>query len=98
MHIKYLKYLYIIYNITIIILFTIIYYYLSDKHFELNSLLIENNEITIIDYINLSITIQSTIGLPAIRAKTFLARLIITIQQLLLIIMVYSVFINLYDW
>jgi hypothetical protein len=89
-----IKYIFLIYNIFIIILFTIIYYYLSDKHFRIEDGLVENNKITIIDCFNLSVTIQSTVGLPSIKAKTKLARIVITIQQLLLLIALYSVFIE----
>ena len=88
------KYIFIIYNIFIIILFTFIYYLLSDKHFHIENNLVENNKITIVDYFNLSITIQSTVGLPSIKAKTKLARTIVTIQQLLLLIALYTLFIE----
>jgi hypothetical protein len=88
------KYIFIIYNIFIIIFFTFIYYLLSDKHFHIENDLIENNKITIIDCFNLSVTIQSTVGLPSIKAKTKFARMIITIQQLLLLVALYTIFIE----
>ena len=91
-----IKYKFIIYNISIIIIFTIIYYYLGDEHFYIESELVKDNKITIIDCINLSVTIQSTVGLPAIKAKTRLSRLIVTIQQILLLLIIYTIFIQIY--
>lgn len=73
----------------VIIIFTCIYYFLSDEHFFIESHLLESKNIPFIDYLNLSITIQSTVGLPAIRARTNLARTVATIQQILLVFSIY---------
>ena len=89
-----IKLIFLIYNILIIIIFTCIYYYLSDKHFHIEYDLVEDNKISLIDCINLSVTIQSTVGLPSIKAKTKLCRFFVTLQQLLLIISIYTLFIE----
>ncbi len=89
-----IKIYFIIYNILIIMMFTCIYYYLSDEHFYIDNNLIEDNKISIVDCLNLSITIQSTVGLPSIKAKTKLCRLFVTIQQLLLIMSIYFLFVD----
>jgi len=81
-----------IYYFIIIILFTFIYYYLSDDHFYIDSQLIYSNKLDLIDYINFSVNIQSTVGLPSIRGKTQIARIIITIQQLLLVFSIFVVY------
>ena len=87
-----IKLIFIIYNITIIIIFSLIYYYLSEKHFHVDYDLVENKKISYIDCINLSITIQSTVGLPSIKAKTKLCMIFVTLQQFLLIVSLYTVF------
>jgi len=87
-----IKLIFIIYNITIIIIFSLIYYFLSEKHFHIEYDLVEDKKISYIDCINLSITIQSTVGLPSIKAKTKLCRFIVTLQQFLLIISFYIIF------
>ena len=86
------KVIFLIYNIIIIIVFTYIYYYLSADHFYIDYNLVEDDQISLIDCVNLSVTIQSTVGLPSIKAKTKLCRFIVTLQQALLVISLYAVF------
>jgi hypothetical protein len=88
------KYNFIIYNLIIIMIFTFIYYYLSEKHFYIDTKLVQDDKISLIDYLNLSITIQSTVGLPCIKPNTFLSRTFVTIQQLLLVISLYLLLID----
>ncbi len=90
------KITFLIYNIIIIIIFTCIYYYLSTDHFYIDYNLIENSEISLIDYINLSVTIQSTVGLPSIKAKTRICRFFVTLQQALLVFSIYGLFVNIF--
>lgn len=81
--------IFVIYNIIVIITFACIYYYLSEEHFYIEKNLVQNDKVSIFEYINLSITIQSTVGLPAIRAKTELSRIFVTVQQILMIFSIY---------
>jgi hypothetical protein len=86
------KSIFLIYNIIIIIVFTYIYYHLSEEHFYIDYNLEEENQKSLIDCVNLSVTIQSTVGLPSIKAKTKLCRFVVTLQQALLVISLYALF------
>ena len=70
----------ILYNLIIIILFFILYSSLSDQ-FVTN----ENKKVDTMDLLNLSITIQSTVGNTLIKPTTTTTKCAITIQQFLLI-------------
>ena len=87
---------FLIYNILVIMIFTCIYYNLSSDHFYIDYNLVENYQISLIDYLNLSVTIQSTVGLPSIKAKTKICRFFVTLQQVLLILSIYGLFIYLF--
>ena len=90
------KITFLIYNLTIIMIFTCIYYYLSEENFYIDYNLVENYQISLIDYLNLSVTIQSTVGLPSIKAKTKICRFFVTLQQLLLVFSIYGLFVNIF--
>ena len=77
-------------------IFTCIYYYLSEENFYIDYNLVENYQISLIDYLNLSVTIQSTVGLPSIKAKTKICRFFVTLQQLLLVFSIYGLFVNIF--
>lgn len=68
-----------LYNICIIVLFTIIYYMIGSKHFEN---LKGKNETTLLDCIFFATTIQSGVGLSDINTTTKLAKILAIIQQL----------------
>lgn len=70
----------IIYNLTLIIVFFIIYYIIKD-HF-LNS---EKKTPRIVDLFNLSITMQTSVGYSTFYPVTDLAKIVLIIQQLFLI-------------
>jgi hypothetical protein len=70
-----------IFNIITILIFSIIYSSLSQHNFEpLNP----KDELTYIDYLFYSVTIQSGIGLPDVTALSDLAKILAMIQQLIL--------------
>uniref|UniRef100_A0A6C0HRC4 Potassium channel domain-containing protein n=1 Tax=viral metagenome TaxID=1070528 RepID=A0A6C0HRC4_9ZZZZ len=70
----------IIYNLIAISMFFIIYLLIRD-HFTKDS----NDPASILDVLNLSITMQTSVGSPYIVPKTSIAKFIITMQQFLLI-------------
>ena len=74
------SYAYIIFNIFCILIFSVIYDILSSDHFILTR---DKKKPTYIDFISLSITIQSTVGLTDIVPKTTLAKSIVLLQQLI---------------
>jgi len=70
-----------IFNIIVIIIFSIIYYSISHHNFEpLNP----KDELTYIDYLFYATTVQSGIGLPDVTALSDLAKILSLIQQLIL--------------
>lgn len=70
-----------LFNIFIVILFSIIYSSVSPHNFEpLNP----NHKIGYLDYIFYSVTIQCGVGLPDITAVTSLGKFLALIQQLIL--------------
>uniref|UniRef100_A0A6C0BA85 Potassium channel domain-containing protein n=1 Tax=viral metagenome TaxID=1070528 RepID=A0A6C0BA85_9ZZZZ len=86
----------LILNILMLIVFTTIYWYLSKKHFS-NSIDTDNGIPTLLDYFNLSVTIQSTVGLPSMTSKTQLSKFFITLQQLLTIFSYFILLIWFYE-
>jgi hypothetical protein len=71
-----------LFNIAMIILFSIIYGSISEHNFKsLNP----KDKLTYIDYLFYSVTIQSGIGLPDVTALSDLAKILAIIQQLILI-------------
>jgi histidinol phosphatase-like enzyme len=68
-----------LYNIVIILTFTIIYYMIGDKHFEN---LKGQKKVTALDCLFLATTIQSGVGLADINLTTSLAKTIAILQQL----------------
>lgn len=70
----------ILYNLLVIIFFFIIYSFLSDQ-FVTN----ENKKVDTMDVLNLTFTIQSTVGNALIKPTTNAAKCLITLQQFLLI-------------
>jgi hypothetical protein len=70
-----------IFNIISIIIFSIIYANISPNNFEpLNP----KDELTYVDYLFYSVTIQSGVGLPDVTALSDLAKILAMIQQLIL--------------
>ena len=70
-----------LFNIFIVILFSIIYSSISPHNFEH---LKSNHKITYLDYIFYSVTIQCGVGLPDVTAVTNLSKFLALIQQLIL--------------
>ena len=71
-----------LFNIIIIIIFSIIYASISPYNFEP---LKAKDKLTYIDYLFYSVTIQSGVGLPDITALSDLAKILTIIQQVILI-------------
>jgi hypothetical protein len=75
-----------LFNILMIIIFSIIYASISQHNFEpLN----KKDKLTYIDYLFYSITIQSGVGLPDITALSDLAKILAIIQQLIILATAY---------
>lgn len=74
----------IIYNLLMVLLFFIIYL-LMRKQFGVNKT--ENNDTvpTVLDIVNLAVTLQTAVGVPMIYPITTLAKTITILQQFLLI-------------
>ena len=70
-----------LFNILAVIVFSIIYSSISPNNFEP---LKPNTNITYLDYIFYSVTIQCGVGLPDITAVTKLGKILATFQQLIL--------------
>ena len=68
-----------LFNIVSVIIFAIIYGSISPKNFEA---LKPNDELTYIDFIFYSVTVQSGVGLPDVTVVSNLAKILVTIQQL----------------
>jgi hypothetical protein len=71
-----------LFNIVVIIIFSIIYASISPSNFEP---LKKEDKLTYIDYLFYAVTIQSGVGLPDITALTDLAKILTIIQQIILI-------------
>mgnify|MGYP003966919727 CR=1 FL=1 len=69
----------LLYQICSILTFTVIYYMIGKTNFSKQN---TSDKLTIFDYFFYSFTVQSTVGLPDITADTTLAKLIVTIQQM----------------
>lgn len=71
-----------LFNIAIIIVFSIIYSYIGSNNFKpLNP----RDKLTYLDYLFYATTIQSGVGLPDVTALTDLSKSLAIIQQLILI-------------
>ena len=68
-----------IFNILMIIIFSIIYFYISPHNFEPFN---PNDKLTYLDYLFYSVTIQSGIGLPDVTALSDLAKILVLFQQM----------------
>lgn len=71
-----------LFNMIVIIIFSIIYALLPPSNFEP---LRPEDKLTYIDYLFYSVTIQSGVGLPDITALSDLAKILTIIQQIILI-------------
>ena len=71
-----------LFNIIVIIIFSIIYALISPSNFEP---LKPEDKLTYIDYLFYSVTIQSGVGLPDITALSDLAKILTIIQQIILL-------------
>lgn len=70
-----------LFNLLIALIFSIIYSSISSHNFEpLNP----KDELTYLDYLFYAVTIQSGIGLPDVTALSNLAKILVLIQQLIL--------------
>jgi hypothetical protein len=74
------------FNIATAIIFSIIYAFIGQNNFEkLN----RKEQLTYLDYIFYSVTIQSGVGLPDVTAVSVLAKFLALIQQLILMTSAY---------
>ena len=71
----------IIFHIICIFIFAIIYYNLADSFNDVN----RKKEKDIMDYISLSVTIQSSVGLTYLEPITYYSKIAVLIQQIILI-------------
>ena len=71
-----------LFNIVVIIIFSIIYASISPSNFET---LKKEDKLTYIDYLFYAVTIQSGVGLPDITALSDLAKILTIIQQIILL-------------
>ena len=70
-----------LFNIAVVIIFSIVYSSISAHNFEpLNP----KDELTYLDFLFYALTIQSGIGLPDVTAVSDLAKILVIIQQLML--------------
>ena len=70
-----------LFNIVVILIFSIIYSTIEQSNFQpLNP----HDKLTYVDYVFYSITIQTGVGLPDITALSDLAKILASIQQLIL--------------
>jgi hypothetical protein len=72
----------VILHIICILLFGIIYYGLAESFYYVNN---NNKEKTILDFISLSVTIQSGVGLTYLEPMTFYSKMAVLVQQIILI-------------
>ena len=73
-----------IFNMAVSIIFATIYYIIPDDNFEPSVARPDRPRQPFLDYFFYSITIQSGIGLPGTIAVSDLAKVLVTIQQILL--------------
>ena len=72
----------IIFHLICIIIFAIVYYYLADFFEDVNK---NKNNKTFLDYLSLSVTIQSGVGLTFLDPTSVYSKTALLIQQLILI-------------
>jgi len=70
-----------LFNIAVVIIFSIVYSSISSHNFEA---LNPKDKLTYLDYLFYALTIQSGIGLPDVTAVSDLAKILVIIQQLML--------------
>jgi cytochrome c oxidase assembly factor CtaG len=70
-----------LFNIAVVIIFSIVYSSISSHNFEA---LNPKDELTYLDFLFYALTIQSGIGLPDVTAVSDLAKILVIIQQLML--------------
>jgi len=76
----------VVFHITSIILFTFIYFYLSD-HFNINNDTEKNKKYnTFTDFLLLSTTIQAGVGISYLVPISFLSKITIIVQQFIMIL------------
>jgi hypothetical protein len=73
-----------IYHISLVIFFSLLYFAIYDDNF-VNSIPDSNEDPKISDCIYFATTIQAGVGLPSLNPKTHLSKMIVCIQQLLMI-------------
>lgn len=74
----------ILYNLTMILIFFIIYLILR-KDFGANKITDTNDTPSILDIFNLAVTLQTAVGVPLVYPMTFIAKCMTILQQILLI-------------
>jgi hypothetical protein len=70
----------ILYNLMIITIFFVIYLIISEQF-----LTNDKKKVTTLDLLNLSITLQTSVGYTFVNPTTTMAKFILTLQQLLLV-------------
>lgn len=71
-----------LFHIFCILIFTIIYYFISDTNFEPVK---RGDKIGFFDYLALSTSIQAGVGLTTVYPTTNVAKIVLTLQQFLMI-------------
>lgn len=88
-----LKYTFI-FNLCVIFVFSIIYSVVDESNFQpLNP----SDKLTYVDYLFYAITVQTSVGLPDVTALSDLAKILVSIQQLILmgsVFIIISLFLN----
>lgn len=72
----------LLYQVICIFVFTCIYYIIGETNFSKQKSKFDNPNLTLLDYLFYSLTIQATIGLPDISADSQLSKFIVAIHQL----------------
>lgn len=72
----------LVFHLICLIIFTFIYYSLPTGNFRMPN---NSKELLLLDYFNLSTTIQAGVGITQIIPTTYLSQTLMSLQQLLLI-------------
>jgi len=72
----------LVFHLLCLLLFAFIYYMLPVGNFHIPN---KNKQLLLLDYFNLSTTIQAGVGITQIQPTSYLAQTIMSLQQILLI-------------
>ena len=72
----------LVFHMLCLIIFSLIYYSLPVGNFHIPN---NNKELLLLDYFNLSTTIQAGVGITQIIPSTYLSQTLMSVQQILLI-------------